>query len=75
MLDDLYQRCMDALRTYREHRTTCTDSRCNGSDGERLWTEFTRRQDAHLKRVRNSRPEAGLSNERCKTVSYVVRRR
>ncbi|MBZ6128568.1 MULTISPECIES: hypothetical protein [Streptomyces] len=59
MPDDLYQRYMDALTTYRDHRAACTDSRCGGSgrcpDGERLWIELTRRQDAHMRRIRNRR--------------------
>ncbi|WFB88353.1 MULTISPECIES: hypothetical protein [Streptomyces] len=57
--DRLYQRYMDALTTYRDHRAACTDPRCTGSgrcpDGERLWSEFTRRQDAHMKSIRNRR--------------------
>ncbi|MDT0614457.1 hypothetical protein [Streptomyces lancefieldiae] len=59
MPDDLYQRYLTALATYLEHRNACTDSTCTDSsrcpEGQRLFTAFTRWQDAYLERQRNTR--------------------
>ncbi|MCZ9344464.1 hypothetical protein NGM37_42635 [Streptomyces sp. TRM76130] len=47
---------MAARQAHQDHRsacTTCTDqARC--LEGDRLWTAFTRVQDAYLKRQRGT---------------------
>ncbi|MEU9646238.1 hypothetical protein [Streptomyces sp. NPDC048188] len=57
MPDALHQRYLRALDVHRDHRAACTactsTSRCR--EGERLWTVFTRSQDAYLERQRNRR--------------------
>lgn len=59
MPDDLYQRYLDALAVYQDHRTACTDPDCSNfgrcGEGERLWTKFTRSQDAYLERQKQQR--------------------
>ncbi|MFC8996278.1 hypothetical protein ACFT7U_11300 [Streptomyces rochei] len=58
MSDPLYQRYLDGLDAYRRH--TCTPPECTNfnlcPEGKRLWDQFTRAQDAYLKRQRSQRP-------------------
>ncbi|GGQ47857.1 hypothetical protein ACFFKE_08460 [Streptomyces mutabilis] len=58
MSDPLYRRYQDGLDAYRQH--TCTPPECTLSarcaEGQRLWDQFTRAQDAYLKRQRSQQP-------------------
>ncbi|MFB7657921.1 MULTISPECIES: hypothetical protein [unclassified Streptomyces] len=57
MPDALYQRYLDAVTAYQDHRATCTQCsfvhRC--PEGQHRWTAFEQRQDAYLARQRSQR--------------------